>query len=127
MCKVRGHLDFNRSVLSTTKGFQKIDMDKLPLEESVFTIRLQSKDQNCLLDLEADVKVLEDDSPVKGLMYYLYVFFLLMVIVGSGFKLIFESMRNGDFNKSVSIYVISLISCLDFFFTVDFFMQGGTL
>jgi hypothetical protein len=124
MCKLYGQFLFNDNLLSSSDDAQILNLKKSEISNNVFSLKVFSDDPYCPINIKADVLMKDDIAPFQGLVYYFYVFFFFMFIVGSGFKIIFQSMRGGDFNKKLSLYLVATISCMDFYFTLDFFLVG---
>jgi hypothetical protein len=123
-CKIEGHMIFNKVISSIKDNVNKIPTYKLKDLHNVFSIDLNSKDLSCNFRIKANLKIKDDDTGLMGLCYYLYVAFFSLLIIRSGFKLIFESIQNRETNKKTSIWIVCFASLLDFFFIFDFFVTG---
>jgi hypothetical protein len=123
-CQFHGQFFFNSDLIKQKKNSKQVEIEKLVNSEKAFTINLDSKDPTCNLRIKANLKLKEDNTGLMGLCYYLYVAFFSMLIIRSGFKLIFESLQNREINKKTSLFMMCFASLLDFFFIFDFFATG---
>ena len=123
-CQLQGQFFFNSNLIMEKKNKKVIQFDQLMNADNVFSINLNSKDSYCDLNIKAELKMKQDNTGLMGLLYYLYVAFFCLLIIRSGFKLIFESLRNREINKKMSLFMMCFVSLLDFFFIFDFFATG---